>query len=70
VLVRILIIALIVLFLVMWVRAAFDVFRRGDLTPAGKAGWAIVMLLLPFIALLFYTLVRPADAQISQRSRR
>lgn len=70
VLIRILIIAVIVLFAVMWVRAAIDVFRRGDLTTSAKAAWAILMLILPFIGLLIYTLVRPTDAQIAQRAQR
>jgi hypothetical protein len=52
----------------MWVRAAIDVFRRGDLTNGAKAAWAIIMLLIPFIGLLLYTLLRPTDAQIAQRS--
>jgi hypothetical protein len=69
-LVRILIVALIVLFLVMWVRAAIDVVRRGDLTPSAKAAWAIIMLIIPFAGLLVYTMLRPADTQIAQRSRR
>ncbi len=67
--VRILIVAVIVLFLVMWVRAVLDVFRRPDLSGAGKAAWAIGMLVVPFIGLLVYTMVRPADSQIAQRRR-
>jgi NADH:ubiquinone oxidoreductase subunit 6 (subunit J) len=70
VLVRILIVAVVALFLVMWVRAAIDVFRRGDLTKGPKAAWAIIMLLIPFIGLMLYTLVRPTDAEIAQRSPR
>lgn len=69
-LVRILIAAAVVIFLVLWVRAAIDVFRRGDLTRAAKAAWAIIMLVVPFIGLLLYTLIRPSDAQIAQRSPR
>jgi Phospholipase_D-nuclease N-terminal len=63
VLVRILIVAAVILFLVLWVRAAVDVFRRRDLTVAAKSGWAIVMLLLPFVGLLAYTLLRPSDVR-------
>jgi hypothetical protein len=66
---RILIIAAIVLFLVMWVRAVLDVFRRRDLSGAAKVGWAIGMLIVPFIGLLIYTMLRPADSQIAQRRR-
>ena len=66
---RILIIAVVVLFLVMWVRALVDVFRRPDLSGGAKVGWAIGMLVLPFIGLLIYTMLRPADSQIAQRRR-
>ena len=67
---RILIGAVVVLFLVLWVRAVIDVVGRGDLTRAAKFAWAIIMLIVPFIGLLLYTLIRPSDAQISQRSPR
>lgn len=68
---RILILAVVVLFLVLWVRAVIDVFRRRhDLTPAAKAAWAIIMLLVPFIGLLVYTLLRPSDAHIAQHALR
>jgi Phospholipase_D-nuclease N-terminal len=60
--VRILIGIVVVLFLVLWVRAVIDLFRRRDLTGGGKAGWAIFMLILPFIGLLVYTMLRPANA--------
>ncbi len=71
VLARILIIAAVALFLVMWVRALVDVvLRRGDLSIVGKLAWAVGMLVLPFIGLLIYTMLRPADSQIAQRSRR
>jgi Phospholipase_D-nuclease N-terminal len=68
--IRLLVIAAVVLFLVLWVRAVIDVFRRGDLSTAAKAAWAIIMLLLPFIGLLFYTMMRPSDARVAQRSQR
>jgi hypothetical protein len=61
VLVRILIVAAVVLFLVMWVRAVIDVFRRHDLSGGGKAAWIIGMLVFPFIGLLVYTMLRPAS---------
>ncbi len=67
---RILIIAVVALFLVLWVRATIDVFRRGDLSVAAKAGWVIIMLVVPFVGLLFYTMLRPSDNQIAQRSAR
>jgi Phospholipase_D-nuclease N-terminal len=60
--VRLLILAVVALFLALWVRAVIDVFRRRDLSPAGKGAWAIIMLLVPFVGLLVYTLLRPANA--------
>ena len=60
--IRILILAAVVLFLVLWVRAVVDVVRRRDLSVGGKAAWAIAMLLIPFIGLLVYTLP-PAGRQ-------
>ncbi len=60
-LIRILIAATVILFLVMWVRAVIDVFRRNDLSGGAKAGWAIIMLIVPFIGLLVYTMMRPEN---------
>lgn len=65
-LVRILIIAAVILFLIMWIRAVMDVFRRGDLSGAAKAAWSIIMLLVPLIGLLLYYMLRPSDAQITR----
>jgi len=69
---RLLIGAVVVLFLVMWVRAVFGVFfRRPDLSGVGKVAWAVGMLVVPFVGLLIYTMLRPADSQIaSRRSKR
>jgi hypothetical protein len=64
---RILVGAVIVLFLVMWVRAVIDVFRRHDLSGIGKAAWAIAMLVIPVIGLLVYVLLRPSNAQTARR---
>lgn len=69
-LVRILIIAAVLLFLVLWVRAVIDVYRnRPDLSGAAKAAWTIIMFVVPFIGLLLYTMLRPAEAEISQRAQ-
>ncbi len=66
---RIILGAVIVLFLFLWVRAVLDVFRRPDLSGLGKVAWAIGMLVFPFIGLLIYTLLRPADSVIAERRR-
>jgi hypothetical protein len=67
--VRIVLAAVIVLFLFLWVRAVIDVFRRPDLSGGAKAAWAIGMLVVPFVGLLVYTMLRPADSQLAQRRR-
>jgi Phospholipase_D-nuclease N-terminal len=66
---RVILGVLIAVFLVLWVRAVIDLFRRPDLSAGGKAAWAIGMLVVPFIGLLVYTMLRPADSQLAQRRR-
>jgi hypothetical protein len=66
---RILIVAVVVLFLLLWARAVIDAFRRPDLSGGAKAAWAIGMLVLPLVGLLIYTMLRPSDSQIAERRR-
>ena len=50
-----------------YLRALIHLFRnRADLTSSAKAVWAIFLLILPFIGLLGYTMIRPADSQIAR----
>ncbi len=70
VLIRIVLAAAVLLFLVMWVRAVVDVIRRGDLSLLAKVAWAVAMLVFPFIGLLVYTMLRPSEAQIAERAHR
>jgi hypothetical protein len=65
--IRLLIAAVVILFLVMWVRAVIDVFKRPDLTRAAQAAWMIGMLVIPFVGLLIYTMLRPSDSQLRRR---
>ena len=67
--IRILIAAVVILFLVMWVRAVIDVFKRPDLTRAAQAAWMIGMLVIPFVGLLVYTMLRPSDSQLRRKRR-
>ncbi len=60
--IRLLILAAVAIYAVFWVRALIDLARRSDLTGSAKAGWAIVLLVLPFIGLAVYTMARPARA--------
>ena len=56
---RILILAAVAIYVVFWVRAIIDIARRRDLTTSAKAAWMIFLLILPFISLLIYLMVRP-----------
>ena len=61
-LVWLLVAAAAIIFLVLWVRAVIDVWsRRPDLSGGAKAAWTIIMLILPFIGLLLYTMLRPSS---------
>ena len=56
---RILIIAAVAIYVVYLVRAVIDIVRRHDLTKSAKAAWMIFLLILPFIGLMIYLMVRP-----------
>jgi uncharacterized membrane protein len=48
-------------FMVIWIFIAVfaDIFRRDDLSGWGKAGWILLIFILPFIGLLIYMIARP-----------
>ena len=37
-----------------------DIFRRNDLSGAAKAGWLLLIFVLPFLGALIYMTARPA----------
>ena len=49
-----------IFFAVIW--AFVDNFRRPDHSGWAKAGWALVILVLPLLGTLIYLIARPADA--------
>ena len=51
-----------VLFGVIW--SFIDNFRRPDHSGWAKAGWAFLILILPFFGMCIYILARPADAPV------
>ena len=59
-------------FVVIWMFISLfgDVFRRGDLSGWGKAGWIILMVILPFIGILAYVISRPKDLREDALSMR
>ena len=48
-----------IFFAVIW--AFIDNFRRHDHHGWAKAGWALLILILPLIGTLIYLIARPAD---------
>jgi NADH:ubiquinone oxidoreductase subunit 6 (subunit J) len=48
-----------IFFAVIW--AFIDNFRRHDHSGWAKAGWALVILIIPLIGTLIYLVARPAD---------
>jgi uncharacterized membrane protein YhaH (DUF805 family) len=43
----------------MFISIFADIFRRNDLSGWGKAGWIILVFVLPFIGILIYVIARP-----------
>ena len=50
-------------FMLIWIFIALfaDIFRRHDLSGLAKAGWLILIVVLPFIGALIYIVMRPSD---------
>ena len=49
------------IFLLIWMFIAIfaDIFRRNDLTGWGKAGWILLIFIVPLIGILIYVIARP-----------
>ena len=62
-------------FMVIWIFIAVfaDIFRRNDLSGLGKAGWILLIFILPFLGLLIYMIARPRmteqDKQMIQQAQ-
>jgi predicted PurR-regulated permease PerM len=52
-----LIIFFMIIYFMILFRIIFDIFRRHDMSGWGKAGWLILLILLPFITILIYVIV-------------
>ncbi|MCJ7437054.1 MAG: PLDc N-terminal domain-containing protein [Acidimicrobiia bacterium] len=51
----------IIVFTVIW--AFIDNFRRHDHSGWAKAGWALIIVIIPLFGTLIYLIARPADAR-------
>ena len=49
---------------VIW--AFVDNFRRSDHSGWAKAGWACLILIIPFLGMIIYIIARPNDALAPQ----
>jgi len=49
--------------IVCWAFALMDLFRRDDLSGWAKALWLIAIIIVPFLGVLIYFIVRPVTAQ-------
>lgn len=54
-----------VMFVTWVIMLMIDNFRRTDHSGWAKAGWAILLIFLPLIGVLTYTVARPASASDS-----
>jgi len=56
-------------FMVIWmfIRVFADIFGRENLSGWGKAGWILLIFIVPFIGLLIYVIVRPKNTEQDQR---
>ena len=55
--------------MVIWMFVAIfsDIFRRENLSGWGKAGWIILLFVLPFLGAIIYMIVRPKNTEQDQR---
>ena len=47
------------IFIWLFIVAIGDIFRRSDLSGVAKAGWILLILILPFIGILVYMASKP-----------
>ena len=43
----------------MFIHVFADIFRRDDLSGGAKAGWILLILILPLFGILIYVIARP-----------
>jgi hypothetical protein len=55
-------------FIVIWmfVRVFADIFHRDNLSGWGKAGWILLIFIVPFLGILIYVIARPKNTDQDQ----
>jgi Phospholipase_D-nuclease N-terminal len=53
-------------FMAIWIfiMVFADIFRRSDLSGGAKAGWILLLFILPFFGALIYIISRPAIVEV------
>ena len=56
----------------MFIAVFGDIFRRRDMSGLAKAGWVFLIVVLPFLGVLFYLIARPPweEQPLSPRGER
>jgi hypothetical protein len=52
-----------ILWIFLLIRVIFDIFRSRDLSGWGKAGWLLLVIILPFLGVFIYLIVRGGKMQ-------
>ena len=52
-----------ILWIFLVIRIIFDIFRSRDLSGWGKAGWLLLVIILPFLGVFIYLIVRAGSCQ-------
>jgi hypothetical protein len=52
------------MFIWMFIGVFADIFRRHDLSGWGKAGWILLIFVLPLLGILIYLIARPSVAEV------
>ncbi len=50
-----------ILWLFLLIRIISDIFRSPDLSGWGKAGWTLLLIVIPFLGALAYLIIRGSD---------
>jgi len=52
----------------MFIAVFADIFRRRDLSGGGKAGWILLIFILPLFGILIYVIARPSITDAREMS--
>ena len=61
------VIYMIFIVIMMFVRVFTDIFTRENLSGWGKAGWILVLFIIPFLGILIYVIARPKNTEQDKR---